>query len=434
MKKLFPIILILLFVFSGCAHFNRIAGLEKAGDVDVDLDSNDAVDIAYGGTNATSAAAAASNLGVATTSQLSSHTSNTSNPHAVTYSQTGGLAASHGTNTSNPHSVTASQAGAEPDLETIGQAEAEAGVATTDRIWTALRVAQAIAALAPGGLDEVVYQNGTNCAGITNGFCIDTDDGTGYYWDGDSVEEIGTGSTDDTIGWDYTALSSAPVSPVTGKVYLADNDNWDPLSYTGSTDYFVMRTAPGSWVAIIDVNGNWLFNSLQLPGHASNDAVLSDLGDVFVDDAESAIAVHMGANGEVAGEVQISSIIPFSITFDPKTVCDGTFDGIALFRVGDNAPNGIIVDEWRLVFVDADPTTELDIDLMYSDDHPTRANSTVVDVCDTTAGAASEDTDSSINAGAAIPFGKEVYLRIGTAYTETNHQVKFDMWYHAEED
>ena len=36
-------------------------------------------------------------------------------------------------------------------LVTISQAEAEAGVATTERAWTAQRVAQAIAALAPGG-------------------------------------------------------------------------------------------------------------------------------------------------------------------------------------------------------------------------------------------------------------------------------------------
>ncbi len=37
------------------------------------------------------------------------------------------------------------------DLATVSQAEAEAGVATTDRIWTAERVAQAIAALGGGG-------------------------------------------------------------------------------------------------------------------------------------------------------------------------------------------------------------------------------------------------------------------------------------------
>lgn len=42
-------------------------------------------------------------------------------------------------------------AGAEPNPDVVSQAEAEAGVATTERIWTAQRVAQAIAALGGGG-------------------------------------------------------------------------------------------------------------------------------------------------------------------------------------------------------------------------------------------------------------------------------------------
>ena len=216
---------------------------------------------------------------------------------------------------------------------------------------------------------------------------------------------------------------------------MADNDNWDPLSYVGSTDYFVMRTAPGSWVAIIDVNGNWLFSTMQLPGHASNDASLSVLGGVFVDDAESALAIHMGANGEVAGEVQISAINPVSASFDPKAICDGTFDGLALFTVGDEAPNGIIIDQWKLAFVDGDPTTEATgLNLRFADSHPTRANSVVIDVLDTTAGVSGEDTDSNINSGLYIPFGKVIYLQFTTPYTEENHQISFELWYHAEED
>lgn len=42
-------------------------------------------------------------------------------------------------------------AGAEPNHTLIGQQEAEAGTSTTPRSWSALRVAQAIAALAGGG-------------------------------------------------------------------------------------------------------------------------------------------------------------------------------------------------------------------------------------------------------------------------------------------
>jgi hypothetical protein len=62
------------------------------------------------------------------------------------------------------------------------------------------------------------------------------------------------------------------------------------------------------------------------------------------------------------------------------------------------------------------------------------ANSAVVDALDTTNGAATEDTDANINSGAAVATGKVLYLEFGTAYTETTHQVIFQIWYHNEED
>jgi len=67
------------------------------------------------------------------------------------------------------------------DLDVVSQADAEAGSATDERIWTAQRVKQAIDKHAPGGLDEVVYLS--DCSGITNGFCIDKDDDYLYYSD-----------------------------------------------------------------------------------------------------------------------------------------------------------------------------------------------------------------------------------------------------------
>lgn len=55
-------------------------------------------------------------------------------------------------------SITKSQVSDFPT--TVSQAEAEAGTATTDRIWTAQRVAQAIAALESGGGGDKVYRIG----------------------------------------------------------------------------------------------------------------------------------------------------------------------------------------------------------------------------------------------------------------------------------
>lgn len=55
------------------------------------------------------------------------------------------------------------------EFETISQAEAEAGTGTTPRIWTAERVAQAIAALAPAGGGDVTAAGSNDFTG-TNTF------------------------------------------------------------------------------------------------------------------------------------------------------------------------------------------------------------------------------------------------------------------------
>ncbi len=84
-------------------------------------------------------------------------------------------------------------------------------------------------------------------------------------WNGDNTvptkdavrDKIETMGGTDTIGWDYTALAAAPGTPVAGKVYRADNDNWDPLNYAGTSDYFVMYTG-SAYIGIVDLDGNLL--------------------------------------------------------------------------------------------------------------------------------------------------------------------------------
>ena len=108
-------------------------------------------------------------------------------------------------------------------------------------------------------------------------------------------------------------------------------------------------------------------------------------------------------------------------------------DRLFLFTVGDEAPNGIIIDEWKVSF-EADPTTEADLDLKYADAFIGVANAAVIDVLDTASGVSAEDTDANINSGSAVAYGKVMYLEFGTAYTETGHQIIFEIWYHLEED
>jgi hypothetical protein len=126
-----------------------------------------------------------------------------------------------------------------------------------------------------------------------------TDDGGGAF----SV----TFSASDTIGWDYTALAAEPGTPIVGKVYRANNEagGWDPITYAGTTDYFVMYTG-SAWVGITDINGNLLVSSviptqvpwqrdIHIPAPAATDVVrirttkaitLSEIG-CIVDPADS---------------------------------------------------------------------------------------------------------------------------------------------------
>lgn len=163
------------------------------------------------------------------------------------------------------------------------------------------------------------------------------------------------------------------------------------------------------------------------------DVAMSAVGQMHLNETDEQLGLHSGANGEISGEAAVSLIYTKSWTFDPKAVCDGAVDRLFLMWVQDEAPEGIIIDEWKLSF-EADPTTEIDADLMYADAMIGVANPVTVDALDSSVGVSSEDTDANINGGAVIPNGKVLYIEFDTAYTEANHQIMFQVWYHLEED
>lgn len=97
-------------------------------------------------------------------------------------------------------------------LSTVSQAEAEAGTATTDRNWTAQRVAQAIAALAAGG-------------GLTLGTPIVTTSGTSHDFTGIPA---GTKKITMTIEGISTTGTSTPM------VQIGDAGGIEASGYLGS--------------------------------------------------------------------------------------------------------------------------------------------------------------------------------------------------------
>ena len=104
---------------------------------------------------------------------------------------------------------------------------------------------------------------------------IDTDATSGqqiYVCEAGTFTLQGDGGSGDDPGWLYTALAAEPASPLAGKVYRADNEaaGWDPATYTGTDDYFVLYTG-AAYVPIMDINGN-----LIQSGIASSTPTISD--------------------------------------------------------------------------------------------------------------------------------------------------------------
>jgi hypothetical protein len=204
----------------------------------------------------------------------------------------------------------------------------------------------------------------------------------------------------------------------------------------GSGGGFVRSVSPS-------FTGTVGFDSLSISGvltatnlritPSTTDQTLSTAGDVGFNSTDEQISVHSAADGEISGEASVSLLQHRSFIFDPKAVCDGAVDRLFLMTVGDHAPDGLKIVEWKVSF-EADPTTEVDLDLKYADAFIGVANSAVIDVLDTTTGASAEDVNANINGGAAIANGKVMYLEFGTAYTEANHQVIVELWFYAEED
>jgi len=177
-------------------------------------------------------------------------------------------------------------------------------------------------------------------------------------------------------------------------------------------------------------------SSIELPNTSSGDQALTAEGQVGLKSDEDLFIFHGGSSGEIQGEGAKSLLEHKTWSFDPDAVCDLTTDRIFLMTVGDDAPHGIRIVEWKLSF-DVDPTTEFGAGetlLKRATAFIGVGSTATIDDLATTAGVSSEDTAANINGDAAVANGQVIYIDFPTAYTEALHQVIFEMWYYAEED
>jgi len=231
---------------------------------------------------------------------------------------------------------------AQADLDVPSQAEAEAGTATTERVWTAQRISQAIAALAGGGtddqtaaevtaVDEFDNSNSTNVQDVLDD--LDAAIAGGGSTLGDvAVTAPLTGATNDILpGTDGTkitiampaatnsadgymtsaqvtaleaidtvlernaafagaVLSSAPGSPTNGQLAIADGDNWQPGSTDQGTDDWlcIYRSSDTTWVGVYNITDGTLI--------ASNAVLTGDLGT----GVQTALGIEAGTSGGFA--------------------------------------------------------------------------------------------------------------------------------------
>lgn len=225
-------------------------------------------------------------------------------------------------------------------------------------------------------------------------------------------------------GTDWVRLAKGTAGQVLEMNAGATAPEWDT---GGSFDEGGDYTPTGTW----DFSSATLtippLTNLVIPS-AAGSAALATAGAVSYNTTNKVLGIYNGTK-----EVGVSTIYHQTWSFDPKAVCDGAVDRLFLMSTGVSEPFGIHVVGWKVSF-EADPTTEVDLDLKRADAFIGVANSAVMDVLDTTAGAASESTSSNINSDAVVANGKVIYLEFGTTYAETTHQIIFELFWEVEED
>lgn len=246
--------------------------------------------------------------------------------------------------------------------------------------------------------------------------------------------------------WGLTARIGAPSAPSAGlKIYADANNNFASIDANSIvTEYGAGGGGSGDITDVWDCssgdcstptvgNGESLtFGSgavLSMP-NANADVTADAAGEIFYDESDDQFVFYDSQTGELsANEVALSPILHKEKVLDPGSWYNSDTE-IFIMTVGDNAPNGIIIDEWKCS-CNVDPDTEIDADLRYADAWIGLANAADIDEIDTTNGVSSEDTDSNINGGSAVSNGKVIYIGFDADPEGTCTQMIFEMWYHA---
>ena len=325
-------------------------------------------------------------------------TAATLNELAAVLGETGGedSLAAHTANTSNPHSVTKAQVG-------LANAEntADAAKPVSTATQTALDLKAPLASPAFTGTPSApTAAQGTNTTQLAStafvraevAALVDASPGTL-----DTLNELAAALGDDA---NFAATTAAAIG------------DKQPLATVLTNTTAAFTTAQETKLAGVETG-------------AQVNAALASQGEAQAGSDNTKTMTPLRTAEAIAAHLR-----HFRWSFNPKAVCDGDIDRLALMTVGPDFPNGLKITRWNLSFL-ADPATEVDLDFKRADAFIGVANAAVVDVLDTTAGVSSEATAANINADAAVANGKVLYLEFGTPYTADSLQIIFEFWGYA---
>lgn len=241
------------------------------------------------------------------------------------------------------------------------------------------------------------------------------------------IEGTGLSIAAGTLNW---SAASTDLTDTADLLYEAELDTFSELD-TQIADKALVNKADGAvWSGVHDYGGATTF---EIPNAESTDGTLGALGQIHIRGDEDRVSYHVGAGGEVAGEVTKSVLDMIAVSFDPGSWYDSDTQ-VCLFDVqAKKFPNGIIIDYWEVDCL-LDPDVEMNLNLGYANDWDDIADPNLIDVLDTTAGKSSEDTDANINGGTAIAAGSVIFLYFDADPEGTCVQMHFEMIYHSEED
>lgn len=240
--------------------------------------------------------------------------------------------------------------------------------------------------------------------------------GKGYFTDLSATGTVVVGTTKRSSG------TGSPEGVVTG----SPGDTFNRTDGGSGTTLYVKESGSATNTGWVAYSASGSYDNLSCT--AGNVPGTINGTDVVCVPIDSNLASVSANDDSLPSAKAVKQKIQYkSWSFDPKAVCDGAVD--RLFIMSAHGGQGFVITAWKLSF-EADPTTEVDLDLKRADAWIGVANSAVMDVLDTTNGASSESTAANINGGAAVAEGKVIYLEFGTAYTEANHQVIFEMWFY----